>query len=819
MVQTRIKGGIICVTVTGKVGGKDVTEVINQVTVASTKIRKQKKNVLVLVDISGIKSENSQARLEAMKLLKLNYDKLAVFGASEDISQVVLYLIRTTAMLKKARYFNTESEARFWLLQSRKRRVRVSLRSLGATLISTLLLVGIIWVCIYSWISLNQRRMQARENYADSLKTKLDGRLSTYIDQGLGFVSLINASEHVTGNEFNAYFLSSKVSERYPGFTAISFIRYVDAPDVDQINNEVLADPIYQARGITSFIQPSNKSFYLPVVFIEPLPDSNASYGLDLSASQERTENLMAAMQNGKVAFSKPFNLVDASGNNTKRLAFIITQPIYKGLPATTEQRKQHIYGFINAVFVYNDFFAKLLQDDLSKGLNIKIVSDNQTVYESTGHKNIGGATSRKLNTSPRNMQFEVTFPQNFGLNRGEDSGPAFLFVVGMLIWGLGNILYITNVRRRSSAVKLAEKINEDLQVGKAKDNALLGAIGEGLIAIDTVGRITRINKLTAKLLGYSEKELVGSMFSEIVQATRFDGTPIPMHERPIMKSLAENHVINDSFYYCTKSGREIPVRVSVAPVLLRGKLLGSIELFQDITSEHELDKAKDDFIGLVSHQLSTPATAVKANLGMILQGYATSKKEIADAVSEAYESNERQINIVQDFLNVARLDNRRLVIDYEKFDLKTLLEQTIRDAKTDLTDRGHKVSLKVEGNIELFTDKSLFDLVIGNLLSNASKYSKQKTPITVKARRTKNSVAISVIDRGVGIASKDQDKLFQRFSRISNPLSGDIGGTGLGLYIAKQLVELMHGSISMHSKVGKGSEFLVKLPLGEPHD
>ncbi len=362
---------------------------------------------------------------------------------------------------------------------------------------------------------------------------------------------------------------------------------------------------------------------------------------------------------------------------------------------------------------------------------------------------------------------------------------------------------------------ELADRARQ-IAIAKAKDDAMLGAIAEGLVAIDPDGVVTRVNQEALGILDLPEERVTGSQFTELVDVYNFDGSKVSKQDRPSNKVISSKKTVSFVGEYETLSKKRIPVRIAISPIIIEGEYAGALELFQDITAERELDKSKDDFIGLVSHQLSTPATAVKANLGMIVEGLVSKKDDINSAVQAAYESNDRQIQIVQDFLNVARLENNRLKPNPELLSLRDFIEQIVVEQKMPLNERRHEVNIKCDKQLHINTDPHLLSFIMNNFINNASKYSASGTDIVVSVEDKDADVEIKVVDQGVGISKQDLDKLFQRFSRIPNEYSSVVGGTGLGLYLVKNMTELLGGTLSVESEPGKGSSFIVTLPKGD---
>lgn len=227
------------------------------------------------------------------------------------------------------------------------------------------------------------------------------------------------------------------------------------------------------------------------------------------------------------------------------------------------------------------------------------------------------------------------------------------------------------------------------------------------------------------------------------------------------------------------------------------------------------LNKAKDEFISLASHQLRTPATGVKQYLGMLLEGYAgeTTVEQMA-YLKMAYESNEREITIINDLLKVAKVDAGKVILRKERTDLIALTRSVIDEQKSKFSERKQKVLFEPkQSSLFAVVDKNNIRMVLENIIDNAGKYTPANKTIQVSAGRSKGGVWIAVKDEGVGIDSKSIDKIFHKFSRIDNPLSIQVGGTGLGLYWAKKVIDLHGGTISVESEINNGSVFTIKLP------
>ncbi|HSX46866.1 MAG TPA: CHASE domain-containing protein [Patescibacteria group bacterium] len=233
------------------------------------------------------------------------------------------------------------------------------------------------------------------------------------------------------------------------------------------------------------------------------------------------------------------------------------------------------------------------------------------------------------------------------------------------------------------------------------------------------------------------------------------------------------------------------------------------------LQKEMDIDVAKDELLSLASHQLRTPATTVKQYLGMVLQGFAGTvpKNQIA-LLEKAYDGNERQLYIINEMLHVAKVDAGRITLAKTETDLVALVEEVVSEQQQDLESVGHSLKMHLPKRPMLLSvDAHMLRMALENLLSNAIKYTPPGGKLVVSLRRKKTHVEISVQDNGIGIEAEDFPKLYKLFTRLDNKLTQTISGTGVGLYLAKHLIELHHGHLRVASIPGKGSTFTITLP------
>lgn len=232
-----------------------------------------------------------------------------------------------------------------------------------------------------------------------------------------------------------------------------------------------------------------------------------------------------------------------------------------------------------------------------------------------------------------------------------------------------------------------------------------------------------------------------------------------------------------------------------------------------------ELDKRKDEFLSVAAHELRAPMTAIKGNLSMILEGDAGEvPAKVNEFLEDAVEGNDRLIRLVNNMLNVSRIEEGRLTYEMGVVSLAKVVDDVYDDFISEAEEKGLEISLKIPKGLkdQVYVDKDRIHEVIANLISNAIKYT-DKGKVTILLMNKNGKIRLEVQDTGLGIKLEDQQRLFRKFTRVESSAGKKIG-TGLGLYISKLLIEKFGGEISFESQIGKGSTFWFELPVRSNH-
>lgn len=362
----------------------------------------------------------------------------------------------------------------------------------------------------------------------------------------------------------------------------------------------------------------------------------------------------------------------------------------------------------------------------------------------------------------------------------------------------------------------------EEVEKLKSKDEAILRGIGEGVCAINENGIIILFNESAASMTGVPAKEALGKPYRDVMRLhpenpedTRLHGT----HTDPFIdEALKGNKATFANQQLDVRSGGTLPIAGSAAPVFTQGgQVTGVVIVFRDTTREREIEKLKDEFVSMASHELRTPMTGIKGFIQLVL-GRGNLDPKSKELMVLALSTTDRLISLVNDMLDVSRIEGKRLQMNPEKINMQTLTEDAVKSLSILAVNKHLSVNPWDEsGEPVVFADRARVSQVLFNLMGNALKFTPEGGSITVSFRKNGDKFATSITDTGMGIKKQDMPKLFSKFGKIVAALPGaaSIPGTGLGLYICKKIIELSGGTISATSEEGKGSTFTFTLPVG----
>ncbi len=398
---------------------------------------------------------------------------------------------------------------------------------------------------------------------------------------------------------------------------------------------------------------------------------------------------------------------------------------------------------------------------------------------------------------------------------------------VGEMPWGgksrfVGLVHDLTARRRieqqlRDSVVQL-EVLYREAELARIEARAILDATSEAMLLVSPAGEILALNRRFEQLFRVSQGELLGSSFSPLLPKMErmFDDSPGSRRLRVALRRTVRGEFTEILVQHWPRR-REHELFSTVVRDA-RGGRLGRLFAFRDVTRERELDRMKSEFVSLVSHELRTPLTSISGYVEMLLDGDAGElQEEQADFLGIVKRNTDRLTALINDLLNVSRIESGRIELKRIPLDLGQIIRNVAQSHRPSIEEKGQTLSLDLPADLPAVVgDMDRLTQVMVNLLSNACKYTPAGGSITIAATREPGQLRIQVTDTGIGLSQDEQSRLFTKFYRADNPTTREVGGTGLGLWITRSLVELHGGTVEVRSAPGEGSTFTVMLPVAE---
>ena len=397
-------------------------------------------------------------------------------------------------------------------------------------------------------------------------------------------------------------------------------------------------------------------------------------------------------------------------------------------------------------------------------------------------------------------------------------------FIIGYLFFGFLPLIFslILWVRRQKTDDNTSNLENR-LSAVESKSDVVINAIDDGVLAISKDGNIELINPSAQQIIGWDQGDALGLNWKSVLKLVTSDGKDVEDLENPISQSLSKNQPThNDKLFLLTSSEKRILVSIVSSPVGTEGE--GVIVVFRDITKEKAEEREQAEFISTASHEMRTPVASIEGYLGLALNPATAHIDEKArDFITKAHESAQHLGRLFQDLLDISKVEDGRMknnpkIINVNEF-LKDIFDGLATKANEkqlnyifmpDIIDEGKEKSLQpiFYANI----DPDHFREVVSNLIENAIKYT-PSGEVVVNVTGDDKQISVSVKDSGIGIPAEDIPHLFQKFYRVDNSDTREIGGTGLGLYLSRRLAEAMSGNLRVESKYKEGSTFYLEIP------
>lgn len=388
-----------------------------------------------------------------------------------------------------------------------------------------------------------------------------------------------------------------------------------------------------------------------------------------------------------------------------------------------------------------------------------------------------------------------------------------------------GIIIWRDTPDSEEQTTKNVKHLANQLSEVATKSEIVINAIGDGVIAVDGKGVVQLINPAAQEILGWGKQDALMLSYKSILKLTDDANAELDPTNDPIQQVLNTNQQARShKLIAVTSSGKKIAVAVVASPIGDMGS--GAIAVFRDITNERAEEREQAEFISTASHEMRTPVASIEGYLGLALNpNTATIDEKARDFILKAHEAAQHLGRLFQDLLDVSKSEDGRLTNTPRVIDVVPFTQTIVQGLTQKASEKGLKLVFVPESEsgsgqgikklmpvYYVNLDNDHIREVLDNLIENAIKYTLQGE-IRIDVTGTEDRVVVSIKDTGLGIPAEDIPHLFQKFYRVDNMDRQSIGGTGLGLYLCRRLVEAMQGRLWVESTFGSGSTFFVELP------
>lgn len=362
---------------------------------------------------------------------------------------------------------------------------------------------------------------------------------------------------------------------------------------------------------------------------------------------------------------------------------------------------------------------------------------------------------------------------------------------------------------KMTERLRIYEELNiEKILEEKQKSETLVQNIADAIIVCDKNNRIILINDAARKLFNVKKEDIEGTDFSEIILDDKI---------RNIFLHPMSNSYLQQPYLLLKTDGNEVYVRPKISEIPLPGgETLGNVLILQDVTQFRELDRLKSEFMATVSHEFRTPLTSINMSVDILKQEIVGKlNKEQKDLIQSTKQDAERLTKLVRELLELSKLESGKFQLRREPVAINDLIEDTIKPILLPMKEKSVELKLKLGDNIpKIIGDYQQLGWVISNLVNNALKYSSKGGLIEISTVLSGNKIIVNVSDTGKGISSENIAKIFDKFVQVKESMETTPGSVGLGLAIAKEIVDGYGGEISVESEVDKGSVFKFTIPI-----
>lgn len=647
------------------------------------------------------------------------------------------------------------------------------------------------------------------ERMTNEMVAKLENKIATTINVLYDLRSEVSEPDY-SSQEWHNFLMLSDIDIRYPNEYSVAYAERVPKGLLTSFENNLKEQEKNGTEYKSYFVFPkSENSEHYPIKYLHTNDkDISILLGFDLGYAPEISDALRQAIDADEPKISEKVSLSSIVPSSNQEGYFLIL-PAYsmtkiKDLPLS--ERRKYVAGMVVAWIN-----PRIITKDISSPtIGYEVLDGDKKILTSSNFVSDKNSIVLKKEIKLLNKTFGVNFytTSGFEVSSFEKYLPVYVLVIALLLNLMWYITVYLILSSRGKAINLAKEATSDL----VKFKQAVDGVSDHVVITNTSGVIIYANRAAEKTTGYSDEEMIGrtpSIWGKQMSKEYYEAfwKTIKTDKKPYTGQLTNRR----------KTGELYEVEISVSPILDEA---GNVEYFvgieRDITKQKALERMKTEFISLASHQLRTPLSAVKWFGKMLSDGDAGKLSPLqAEYMNKINDSNEREIKLVNSLLNVSRIESGRILVDPKPTDIKTLVNAVVNEVRVSGSGTKKEITWDVDQGVpEMTLDADLIRHVYMNLLTNAVRYTGDEGKIELKVMVRAGELVSEVKDNGIGIPPEEQSRVFEKFFRASNATKKETDGNGLGLYLAKTIVESSGGKMGFITKEGEGTTFWFTLPL-----
>ena len=704
------------------------------------------------------------------------------------------------------------------------------------------------------WISSKQFNARAHERFvfrASEVSHSIEERLVIYEQALYGGVGLFNALSRVSRNEWHRYVTSLKLTETLPGIQAMGFSHPILASEMDAHIKRI------QAEGFTDYVvRPTYpRPEYSSIVYIEPFDWRNQrALGYDMWSNDMRREAMARARDMAVPATSALITLVQETDNDVQ-FGFLTYLPVYTvmPIPETVDERRKYFYGWVYAAFRMDDLMKGIL-DESDKNLTFQIydgdhIEPKTLMYNSREDKVIPGEgyvqVFDRIVLQGRPWRLVYNMKVEDMVLADEAKQPFYILIAGIIIdllifYVLASLFFVNRHAHQASKILTTEHAiakkslalqTHLVEAKEAEAQIFFELAPDAFLIVSSDGTIVRANRQAHDVFGYDVGLLCGNKIEILIPdafARGHDAKRSAYVKNPVSRMMERG----EALAALKRNGDTFLATINLVSIELNGAK-HVVAAVHDVSAQKMIEKnlsearikaestsrAKSDFIANMSHEIRTPLNAVLGAAQLLEKNNPSVKQK--KYINMIRNSGSVLLGVINDILDLSKIESGKMELDEEVFNLDNLLQRVAVMMSLNVGERPLDLVIHVSETVtrELKGDALRLLQVLINLTSNAIKFTMHgRVILRVDTLCTDEPehcrLHFAVIDTGIGMSEEQQKSIFEAFTQADTSITRRFGGTGLGLIISNQIVNLMGGKISVKSEENHGSIFSFAINL-----